>query len=104
MIRIEDTIGVSILGNIISGIVNLSFEPFQQCSLFHAGTSSENLGLQEMGDVRGIALAAVRGFKISGSKGDEGYSNSESTGDQNSFVPSTVKNNVIGVSTVCPVF
>ncbi len=99
VIRIEDTVGVSVIGNIISGVVNLSFKPFEQCSSFHAGTSRENLGLQQMGDVRGISLAAVRGFARNGNQLDRKsqVDSTESSSDEDSeFRQSIVKNNVIG--------
>lgn len=75
---------MSVIGNIITEVVNLSFQPFEQCAALHSGTSSENLGLQQMGDIRVISLAAVRGF---------GRQPNQS---ETEFRQSMVKNNVIG--------
>jgi hypothetical protein len=63
VIRVEDTLGFDIFKNSISGILNLSPEPFPFCSSFHTGASYENFGEQQSGNVRAISAAAVRGYE-----------------------------------------
>ena len=62
VIRVEDTEGFQIEGNSISEVKNLSPKPFTKCFDYHAGASDENEGEQQGGNVRGISVAAVRGF------------------------------------------
>jgi len=62
VIRVEDTLGFEIQDNIIKGVTNLSPVPFQDCTDYHAGASSENEAEQQAGNVRGISVAAVRGY------------------------------------------
>jgi hypothetical protein len=68
VIRVEDTRGFEIQDNSIRDVTNLSFEPFQNCADFHAGASSENEAEQQAGNVRGISVAAVRGYSRSKEK------------------------------------
>lgn len=62
VIRVEETKGFDIFKNTISGVRNLSPEPFPHCSSFHTGASYENFGEQQSGNVRAISAAAVRGY------------------------------------------
>lgn len=62
VIRVEDTQGFEIEGNALSGVKNLSPKPFTKCFDYHAGASDENEGEQQGGNIRGISVAAVRGF------------------------------------------
>lgn len=62
VIRVEDTKGFAIEGNSISHVKNLSPKPFTKCFDYHAGASIENEGEQESGNIRGISVAAVRGY------------------------------------------
>jgi hypothetical protein len=68
VIRVEDTEGFEIKGNSIQNIENLSVAPFDPsgCESYHAGASSENEDEQQLGNIRAISIAAVRGF-INGS-------------------------------------
>ena len=61
-IRVEDTIGFNIEQNDINNIENLSVEPFTTCSDFHIGSSPENSDGAQLGNVRVISVAAVRGY------------------------------------------
>ncbi|GFH62103.1 hypothetical protein CTEN210_18579 [Chaetoceros tenuissimus] len=61
IIRVEDCEGFKISGNNIKGIENLSGEPFENCSSFHAGASKEDTSTQ-VGNVRVISVAAVTGY------------------------------------------
>jgi len=62
VIRVEDTLGFQIQGNTIDGVINLSPSPFQNCASYHGGASLENEAEQQAGNVRGISVAAVRGY------------------------------------------
>lgn len=62
VIRVEDTAGFRIKGNDISNIENLSVPPFGDCTEYHEGASVENLGERPGGNIRGISIAAVRGY------------------------------------------
>lgn len=63
VIRVEDTLGFDIFKNTISGVLNLSPEPFPHCASFHTGASYENIGEQQAGNIRAISAAAVRGYE-----------------------------------------
>lgn len=62
VIRVEDAEGFQIEGNSISKVKNLSPPPFTKCFDYHAGANDENEGEQQGGNIRGISVAAVRGF------------------------------------------
>lgn len=62
VIRVEDTKGFDIEGNEIVNVRNLSPKPFSNCFDYHAGASDENEGEQQGGNIRGISVAAVRGY------------------------------------------
>lgn len=62
VIRVEDTQGFEIVGNSMKGIRNFSPKPFTNCFDYHAGASDENEGEQQGGNMRGISVAAVRGY------------------------------------------
>ena len=61
-IRVEDTEGFTIQHNKIHRVQSVSVEPFAECTDFHAGQSPENIGQSQLGDVRGISIAATRAF------------------------------------------
>ena len=63
MIRVEDTEGFDISGNIISNVENLSPKPYGNCYDYHIGTSNENLKKQQGGNVRSISVAADRAYE-----------------------------------------
>eukprot|EP00581_Thalassiosira_minuscula_P019780 CAMPEP_0183733064 /NCGR_PEP_ID=MMETSP0737-20130205/40061_1 /TAXON_ID=385413 /ORGANISM="Thalassiosira miniscula, Strain CCMP1093" /LENGTH=655 /DNA_ID=CAMNT_0025966237 /DNA_START=81 /DNA_END=2048 /DNA_ORIENTATION=- len=92
-IRVEDTKGFAIEGNVISNIENLSVEAFSDCHDYHIGASSENLGEAQAGNVRVISVAAVRGYDSS---------NRRSTIKENQIgvdggISSGEANNIIGI-------
>ena len=60
-IRVEDSEGISITGNIVGNVENLSFPPFDNCYDYHIGNSIENVDQQQLGDVRAVSAAADRG-------------------------------------------
>lgn len=62
VIRVEDTKGFTIEGNNIISVKNVSPLPFTNCFDYHAGASDENEGEQQSGNIRGISVAAVRGY------------------------------------------
>lgn len=62
MFRIEDSRGFEVTGNKVSDILNLSPPPFEDCTDYHGGASEENSGVTQNGDIRGISIAASRGF------------------------------------------
>jgi len=62
VIRVEDTEGFQIEGNAITNVKNMSPQPFTKCFDYHAGASDENEGEQQGGNIRGISVAAVRGY------------------------------------------
>ena len=62
VIRVEETRGFDIRHNTIENVENLSPSPFSSCFDFHAGASWENLEEQQMGNVRGISVAATRSY------------------------------------------
>ena len=62
VIRVEDTQGFDIRNNMIESIENLSPPAFAECDSFHLGASEENEGEQQGPNVRGISVAAVRGY------------------------------------------
>ena len=65
VIRVEDTEGFMIQDNVIQDIENVSVEPFEpaECESYHTRASAENPEEQQLGNVRGISIAAVRGFR-----------------------------------------
>ena len=63
MIRVEDTEGFDVSGNIISNVENLSPKPYGSCYDYHIGTSNENLKKQQGGNVRSISVAANRAYE-----------------------------------------
>jgi len=75
VIRVEDTKGFTISNNQIRNVTNLSVAPFTNCYDYHPGASEEDSDEQQGGNIRGISVAAVRGY--------------------NSNVPSIVSSNVI---------
>ena len=62
VVRVEDTQGFTIEDNSIVGVENHSLPPFPHCDGFHPGSSSENQYEQQAGNIRGISVAAVRGY------------------------------------------
>lgn len=62
VIRVEDTKGFQIEGNSITAVKNTSPKAFDKCFDYHAGASDENEGEQQGGNIRGISVAAVRGY------------------------------------------
>jgi len=62
VVRVEDTEGFDISGNIITNIENLSPPEFDDCYDFHIGASIENVDEQQGCNVRAISVAATRGY------------------------------------------
>lgn len=62
-IRVEETRGFEIVNNNLVGIENFSLLPHGACEDYHKKTSSENSGEQQMGNVRGLSVAAFRPFE-----------------------------------------
>lgn len=62
IIRVEDTKGFKITGNKIKNVENLSFRPFDNCADYHIKTSSENKGVPQGANIRGISVSAVTGY------------------------------------------
>ena len=62
VVRVEDSEGYDISGNIITNIENLSGPAYPNCHDFHIGASIENVDEQQGGNVRAIAVAATRGY------------------------------------------
>lgn len=75
VIRVEGTLGFIIKDNIMVGITNRSFQPFQKCTDYHAKESVEESGQQGIGNIRGISISAFRPFfqdrNKNGVKGDD---------------------------------
>ena len=61
-IRVEETRGFDIRGNTIENLENVSPLPFSKCTDFHTGASFENAQEQQLGNVRGISVAATRPY------------------------------------------
>ena len=61
-IRVDDTQGFDISRNTIQNVENLSLPPYDNCAMFHPGSSEENDVLRQAGDIRAISAAATRGF------------------------------------------
>ena len=68
VIRVEETRGYSITGNTITDVTSHSVAPFTQCDEFHPLSSKENFKEQQAGNIRGISVAAVRGYDGNGNK------------------------------------
>ena len=62
VIRVEDTEGFDIQHNHIGHVESFSMKPFDSCTDFHAGRSSENPMEQQIGNVRAISVAATRPY------------------------------------------
>jgi hypothetical protein len=62
VIRVEDTAGFEVERNSIRDITNVTPQPFDDCHDFHPGASLENAGEHQGGNIRGISVAAVRGY------------------------------------------
>lgn len=62
IIRVEETRGFDIRRNTIANVENLSPLPYSSCFDFHTGASLENLQEQQMGNIRGISVAATRSY------------------------------------------
>jgi hypothetical protein len=59
-IRVDKVAGFTIRQNEIQNITNLSEKPFGNCNDYHF-TSPENKNQQQLGNIRGISVAAVAG-------------------------------------------
>jgi hypothetical protein len=62
VIRVENTAGFEIKGNMIKNVRSLSTKAFDECTDYFEAASFENLNAQQLGNVRMISVAAVRGF------------------------------------------
>mmetsp|Transcript_21794 Transcript_21794/g.40690 ORF Transcript_21794/g.40690 Transcript_21794/m.40690 type:complete len:452 (+) Transcript_21794:638-1993(+) len=62
VIRVEDTVGFAINSNSINHVNNLSKKGFDACTDYHEAANFENQDEQQMGNIRLISVAAVRGF------------------------------------------
>lgn len=90
-IRVDKVRGFTIRQNNIQNITNLSEKAFGNCYDYHS-TSPENMGEQQLGNVRGISVAAVSGY------GEDGSSK-----PKQKRLDSKIQNNkVIGVSSLHP--
>ena len=52
--------GFSIENNTIDNIINLSSPPFTDCNDYHILADPENANTTQIGNVRGISVAATR--------------------------------------------
>jgi hypothetical protein len=87
-IRVDKSTGFNIRHNEIKNLTNLSEKPFGNCNDYHF-MSPENMKEQQLGNVRGISVAAVAGFK--GTKSKEGSGSGTQPKESN-----IDKNRVIG--------
>jgi hypothetical protein len=92
-IRVEKVAGFTIRKNEIKDITNLSEKPFGNCKDYHF-MSPENKNEQQLGNIRGISVAAVAGFE--GTRPNEPQKSGNSRGNQP--IQSNIENNtVVGV-------
>jgi hypothetical protein len=85
VIRVENTAGFEIKDNIIEHVTRTSKKPFDECTDYFATASFENLNEQQLGNIRMISVAAVRGFVVT----------RNGTEMQESIRDSEIKNNII---------
>ena len=89
VIRVENTAGFEIKGNVIQNVTSLSKKAFDECTDYFEAASFENLNSQQLGNVRMISVAAVRGFL-----GETSYT-INGLGMRESIRNSEIRNNII---------
>ena len=63
MIRIEDTKGFNIRGNVMKDMLVTGGAPYNFCTDFHKGAGIDAGDDRELANLRGISVAAVSGYE-----------------------------------------